>query len=154
MKLLCDHMLGSLAKWLRIFGIDTLHPADETSDDQLLELAHQQQRVILTRDKALLARAKKHNLKTIAITTTNLEEQLHQALAALPIDTAHLLSRCILCNTPLTRIEKDSVRPHVPAKVFETRDEFWYCPVCQKYYWMGTHYENMMHRIQHYQNTH
>jgi uncharacterized protein with PIN domain len=38
MKLLCDQMLGTLAKWLRIMGFDTFYANAETSDEDLLKI--------------------------------------------------------------------------------------------------------------------
>ena len=32
-RFLCDHMLGSLARWLRFLGYDTLYP--EAMDDKI-----------------------------------------------------------------------------------------------------------------------
>jgi uncharacterized protein with PIN domain len=147
MKLLCDHMLGSLAKWLRIFGYDTFYPSSEASDDELLSIAKEEDRLVISRDKELIARGKKKSLAVLEIHTTNLEEQLTQVLHHIGFDTSKLLTRCIVCNTPLLSVEKRTVKTHVPPKVFETRDAFWFCPVCTQYYWMGTHYENMIKKI-------
>lgn len=147
MKLLCDHMFGSLAKWLRIFGYDTFYPTNVMTDDELLEIAQQEHRLILTRDKELLIRAKKLQLKTLEIPTTNLDEQLHIVYNALHSDTTHFLSRCTICNTLLTTVDKTTVKGNVPEKVYASKEQFWYCPTCQKYYWMGTHYEQMQQKI-------
>jgi uncharacterized protein len=147
MKLLCDHMLGSLAKWLRIFGFDTFYPTAETADDELLQIATMEDRLLISRDRELIARGKKRSLAVLEIHTTNLEEQLTLVLHHIGFDTTKLLTRCIVCNTPLQSVKKSTVQPHVPPKVFETRDAFWFCPKCSKYYWMGTHYENMKEKI-------
>jgi len=140
-------MLGSLARWLRILGFNTFYPTAQTSDDELLLIAKQEHRVIISRDKELIARGKKQSLDVIGIQTTHLQEQITQVLTHLKVDTPALLSRCIVCNTPLLPILKESVRNLVPPKVFETREDFWFCPSCTKYYWRGTHYENMMEKI-------
>jgi uncharacterized protein with PIN domain len=147
MKLFCDHMLGSLAKWLRIFGYDTAYPNATVNDDEVLKSAKSEQRLLLSRDKELIQRAKKSLIPTIEIRTTELPEQLAEVLRRIPPDTKTILSRCTLCNTPLVSVEKKNVQTFVPEKVFKTRDNFWFCPVCKKYYWMGTHYENMMEKI-------
>lgn len=147
MKLLCDHMLGSLAKWLRIFGFDTVYPDATTNDDSVMQIAKEEKRLLISRDKELLQRAKKAQIPFLEIQTTNLTEQLTQVLTTIPLDEKSILTRCILCNTPLLSVEKKDIKKHIPEKVFKTRDEFWLCPVCHKYYWMGTHYENMMGKI-------
>lgn len=147
MKLLCDHMLGSLAKWLRIFGFDTVYPDATTNDDSVMQIAKEEKRLLISRDKELLQRAKKAQIPFLEIQTTNLTEQLTQVLTTIPLDEKSILTRCILCNTPLLSVEKKDIKKHIPEKVFKTRDDFWLCPFCHKYYWMGTHYENMMGKI-------
>ena len=152
MKLICDHMLGSLAKWLRIFGYDTLYPDMITNDNEVLNIAKAEKRLLVTRDKELLIRGKKIQLDVLEIQTMDLDKQLAQVLTHIPIDRIEVLTRCTLCNTPLISVEKKATKTHVPPKVFESRDQFWYCSICNKYYWMGTHYENMIEKINKFTN--
>jgi uncharacterized protein with PIN domain len=147
MKVLCDQMLGSLATWLRILGIDTMYPSNDMSDDEILQIAAEEQRLIISRDKQLIARGKKRMIPVLELETTNLDEQLAIVTQAIPIETTQLLSRCTLCNTQLHSVKKDDVAGKIPPKVLESQKDFWYCPHCKKYYWMGTHYQNMMQKI-------
>ena len=147
MKVLCDHMLGSLATWLRILGVDTAYPSSTVSDDEILQQAEAEGRLILTRDKTLVARAKKAGLPVLLISSTTLFVQLQQAVEALSLDAAGALTRCTICNTPLAPVEAAEAKPHVPPKVFASQKQYWYCPSCKKYYWMGTHYEDMEKKI-------
>jgi len=140
-------MLGSLAKWLRIFGFDTLYPDTTTDDDEVLHIAKAEKRLLISRDKELIIRGKKIKLDVLEIHMTDLDQQLAQVLTCISIDSTQVLTRCTLCNTPLISVEKKATKTYVPPKVFETRDQFWYCSVCKKYYWMGTHYENMIEKI-------
>ena len=140
-------MLGSLAKWLRILGFDTVYPDATTNDDLVLQIAQREKRLLISRDKELLFRAKKTQIAVLEIHTTNLTEQLQQVLKKIPLDEKKVLSRCTLCNTPLRSVEKEGIKNHIPEKVFKTRNEFWFCPACSKYYWMGTHYEDMREKI-------
>jgi uncharacterized protein with PIN domain len=147
MKILCDHMLGSLATWLRILGFDTLYPTNEMNDEGLLQIAAEEQRLIISRDKQLIARGKKRTISVLELHTTNLDEQLETVVRTIPIETNKMLTRCTLCNTPLRSVEKNEAAGQVPPKVLESQKDFWYCPHCKKYYWMGTHYQNMMQKI-------
>jgi uncharacterized protein with PIN domain len=147
MKILCDHMLGSLATWLRILGIDTMYPSNDMSDDELLQIAAEEQRLIISRDKQLIARGEKRMIPVLELQSTSLDEQLGTVLKAIPIETNKILSRCTLCNTPLRSVEKNELTDQVPPKVLESHKDFWFCPHCNKYYWMGTHYQNMMQKI-------
>lgn len=140
-------MLGSLAKWLRILGFDTLYPDATTTDDAILMCAKKENRLLISRDKELVLRGKKTHIKILYLHTTNLTEQLTQVISLLKIDTTLVLTRCTLCNTLLRPMEKKDIRTSIPPKVFETRNDFWQCPSCDKYYWMGTHYDNMREKI-------
>ncbi|HEB37529.1 MAG TPA: hypothetical protein ENI14_02575, partial [Thermoplasmatales archaeon] len=57
MKLLCDQMLGTLAKWLRLLGFDVYYVDDKTTDDRILDIAKREKRAIISRDKQLIERA-------------------------------------------------------------------------------------------------
>ena len=148
MKLLCDQMLGTLAKWLRVLGFDTFYTNNTTTDDELLHIAKNEKRTIISRDKELIIRGKNKNLTAIEITSTDLDEQLNQVLKLIHIDEQYVLSRCTLCNTILKAIEKSQVEGKVPEKVFENNDKFWFCKKCDKYYWKGSHYEKIIHKIE------
>jgi len=147
MKILCDQMLGTLAKWLRIMGFDTFYANAEMSDEDLLNIAKGENRTIFTRDKELIIRGKKKNLNVIAIETTDLDLQLNQVLKHVNINENSVLSRCTLCNTLLDTIEKNKVQGKVPSKVFENNEKFWFCSKCNKFYWMGSHYNEMIDKI-------
>ena len=147
MKLLCDQMLGTLAKWLRILGFDTFYANAEITDDELLDIANNEKRTIISRDKELIIRGKKKNLTTIEVKTTYLDEQLQQVLKFILIDEKIILSRCTLCNTILETRAKSSVKGKVPKKIFENNDKFWFCSTCNNYYWKGSHYEKIINKI-------
>ena len=147
MKFLCDQMLGTLAKWLRIFGFDTFYANAEIRDEDLLRIAKKENRIIVTRDKQFARKGKKENLQIIEINTTDLDEQLHHILGNTDINEDDILSRCSLCNTILDEIEKSNVKNKVPQRVFENNEKFWFCPKCDKIYWMGSHYGKIIKKI-------
>lgn len=147
MKFLCDQMLGTLAKWLRIYGFDTFYANSETDDNELLKIAKKENRTLITRDKELTYCGKRENLNVIELKTTDLDEQLKLVLKHVKIDETKILSRCILCNSKVNKIQKDKVKNKVPEKVFENNEEFWFCKKCDKIYWYGSHTENMIKKI-------
>lgn len=147
MKALCDHMLGTLATWLRILGVDTSYPSNTTSDEEILHQAETEGRVLLTRDKVLAARAKKTRVSAFLIHGTDLETHLRQVIDAFSLDLSRVLTRCTLCNSPLVSATPEDAHEHIPPRVFERQKEFWFCPSCRKYYWKGTHYEAMEKRL-------
>ena len=147
MKFLCDQMLGSLAKWLRLFGFDTFYATAEMDDDELIRVAKKEDRVVITRDKELMSKMKKQKLPIIELNITDVDEQLKIVLKDVSIDQKIVLSRCSVCNTILNEITKKDVKGKVPERVFENNDKFWFCSNCNKIYWMGTHYDKIINKI-------
>jgi len=147
MKFLCDRMLGTLAKWLRIFGFDTLYAGSNIEDEKLLKLAKDEERILITLDKKLIFDARRENIKVFKIISTDINYQLRQVLKNTKIDEKFFLSRCLLCNNLVEEISKKNVKKIVPKRVFENNKKFWYCKNCNKVYWKGSHFENMIQKI-------
>ena len=137
MKFIADVMLGRLAKWLRILGYDTLYDSNFT-DDELFFKAHQEKRILLTRDSDL---AKRMNPKyCFFIDEQAVREQVKQVIAQFDLNTEqYLFTRCTLCNEPIHLIAKELVESRVPQFVYNSVDEFYYCEHCDKIYWAGSH---------------
>ena len=144
MKLLCDHMLGSLARWLRFMGYDTAYP-EPTSDRDLIDMARREDRILLTRDKELAGRVR----EAVGIRSGDLEEQIREVAAVLPLRLIDPLSRCSLCNSVLLPVSRDAIEELVPVGVRSRHEEFWRCPSCQRVYWQGSHWDKMVERLNH-----
>jgi uncharacterized protein with PIN domain len=146
MEFIADVMLGRLAKRLRLRGFDVLYNRT-LNDNEIIRLSLEQDRVILTRDKALSDRplAKNH----LFINSNLVQEQVEQVLSSFPLET-HIkpLTRCSECNEPLDRIEREEARDLVPNHVYEHKDLFLRCPRCKRTYWHGTHVLRMAIPIQ------
>ena len=142
MKLLCDHMLGTLAKWLRFMGYDTAYPGP-TGDTLLIAAAQAEGRVLLTRDKELAARCP----GAVRVRSDVLEEQVREVAGALRLSLVDPLSRCSLCNGRLEPAPPELVRGLVPEGVRARHTEFWRCPACGKVYWQGSHWDKMVERL-------
>ena len=54
-RFVADAHLGGLARLLRMLGFDTLY-SNDLDDDDIVELANREERVVLTRDRELLKR--------------------------------------------------------------------------------------------------
>lgn len=147
MKFLCDQMLGSLAKWLRLIGFDTFYANAEMKDNELMEVAKKEDMIVITRDKELASKMKKQKLPIVELNITDVDEQLKIVLKNVVIDQKNVLSRCSVCNTILDSIEKKDANGKVPERVFENNEKFWFCKKCDKLYWIGTHYEKILNKI-------
>ncbi|MEM0449210.1 MAG: Mut7-C RNAse domain-containing protein [Methanomassiliicoccales archaeon] len=142
-KFLADGMLGSLARWLRMMGYDTTYYS-VLEDDELLKMAKEQGRLLLTRDQDLAARGGRY---AILITEENLEEQLLQLVHELGLRTDLEMSRCTECNGALESVSKEEVKGRVPQRTLQLQDQFHRCLSCGKIYWKGTHWANIQRRI-------
>jgi len=92
MTFLVDCMLGKLAKWLKILGFDVLY-FPKADDDDLLALARRDGRTLLSRDHALLARAK--GLTALLIKSETWKSQVRQVLDRFDLyPEARPYSRC------------------------------------------------------------
>jgi len=139
-RFIADSMLGKLAKWLRLAGVDVEYDKN-IDDDTLVRRALSEDRVILTRDRSI---AKRKGVKNcLLIWSDHLAEQLFEFIRVFEFDTLEsAFTRCIRCNTLLEEVEKDSLADKVPQYVWENQDEFRQCNSCQRIYWAGTHREN------------
>jgi hypothetical protein len=140
MKFIADVMLGRLAKRMRLLGFDVLY--DRTlNDNEVIRLALEGNRAILTRDASLAARPLAAN--HLLITSDYVREQIEQVLSVSPPDTLRALTRCSACNDRLDPISKEEVRNLVPQNVYDTMNSFLRCPRCKRIYWRGTHARRM-----------
>jgi uncharacterized protein with PIN domain len=138
-KFVADGTLGKLVKWLRILGYDTLFVRGNLGRERL-RAASEEGRIVLTRWR----RGSIGSLKAperLVVRADRVEDQIDEILEALNLypDAALTLSRCLRCNSPLEKIESESVAGLVPAYVQEVYDRFHRCPVCGGIYWPGSH---------------
>jgi hypothetical protein len=139
-KFVADHMLGTLAKWLRILGYDTLYPK-EFGDEKFLDIARRDERVLLTMDKEIAKRKISRGVKIVTVREVDVRGQLREVFSALAMapDPAKILSRCSVCNSEIAEVAKELACGNVPDGVYEQQDRFWKCPGCGRFYWEGTH---------------
>ncbi|MQY79861.1 MAG: hypothetical protein GH151_11800 [Bacteroidetes bacterium] len=144
MKFIADIMVGRLAKYLRMAGYDVLY-TNTASDNQIIKKARETDRIVLTRDSLMLTRRefKKGTVKYLFIKDDKLKNQLNQIKSDLKILLKPNLVRCIECNRKLIKVKKEDVKNKVPPYVYKTQQNFLYCKKCDKYYWRGTHYDNI-----------
>ena len=142
MKFILTPELGRLAKWLRILGYDTVYFTKHNLSCLLIQ-ALRDNRIILTRNSHFINKARV--IRAIWIKSEEVNQQLRQVLKQLSIrsDPQRMFSRCTICNTQLNKIDKQTVKKRVPEYVFETQDDFFTCPCCQRIYWSGTHWGNV-----------
>jgi uncharacterized protein with PIN domain len=141
LRFVADAHLGGLARLLRMAGFDTLY--DNNFDDSEIEdIALEQERVVLTRDRELLKRRTithgcyVHSLKA-AHQLREMVDRLDLAASMEPF------TLCLHCNAPLRDVPKSEVVDQLPPSVRELHEEFNTCDVCHRVFWKGSHYHRM-----------
>lgn len=145
-RLLCDAMLGSLARWLRLLGYDTVFPGTGPSDDLVLEIAQHDGRWLVTRDRELASKGP----RTMLVRSETLEDQLVEVLGRLgeSPDPERLTSRCSVCNGILEKVDVQALGAGaVPPYVRATITSFTQCLDCGRVYWLGTHAVRIQARL-------
>jgi uncharacterized protein with PIN domain len=140
---LIDGMLGSLARWLRIGGYDTVFRRD-ADDDALIEETMNEHRILVTRDRALFFRARKQRVKTILIESENNLEQLAEVALKENLILEPKESRCPKCNGSLEKKEKENLEDRVPHSSLKAFNDFWECRSCGSIYWKGSHWSQIL----------
>ena len=144
-KFIVDAMLGSLAKWLRLLGYDTLY-STSYNDAQIISIAARAKRIVVTSDKGLYRRAIKAGLRAVLLPESSVTESLARLASAglieLRVDPSK--SRCPLCNGVLKEVtDKNLVRGRVPPGALAKYSKFYVCTRCGHVYWEGGHWRNI-----------
>jgi len=145
-RFIADSMLGTLARRLRMLGIDTPYLRD-ADDSELIYLVRSQCGVLLTRDTGL---ARELNDRAWFVTGRDVREEflsIAPAIAAAGCHTAPM-TRCLSCNDLLTPVKGEPARAKVPPHILEKGVPLVSCPSCGKIYWKGTHAGRMKREIE------
>lgn len=145
-----DVHLGKLARLLRMLGLDTRYRNDY-EDEEIVEVAGREGRIILTRDRGLLMRgAVTHGYWVRATAPT---AQAREVVGRFDLrEQAQPFTRCLRCNGLLEPVAAEAVRDQVPPQTAawcEARGVCHYhrCADCGQVYWPGTHYERMQRTV-------
>lgn len=140
-KFVLDVHLGTLAKYLRMIGFDTIYKNDY-NDDEIIEISLNERRTILTRDRGIL----KRNVVTHGywIRNQNPELQLKEVVERFNLkNQIREFERCLECNAKLEKVDKEKIIERLPLRVRQRQNNFWYCKNCDNIYWRGSHFDKM-----------
>jgi uncharacterized protein with PIN domain len=141
LNFIVDGMLGKLARWLRMMGHDAKY-STTLQDAELLALAKQEKRVLLTRDLALYQQAAAKGIDAYYVEGNTEAERLSEISArfSVPLKIDLEESRCPKCNTKLATAPKEEITEKVQKNTLLHYSEFWRCPNCGAVYWQGAHW--------------
>lgn len=140
-RFVLDIHLGKLANYLRLLGFDTLYRNDY-DDVELAQIASQEGRILLTRDRALL----KRRLVTYGycVRHDQAEEQIKEIWQRFALwQQARPFQRCLRCNGLLQSVAKAAIDSRLLPKTRQYYHEFCLCQSCGQIYWQGSHYQRL-----------
>jgi len=140
-RFVVDANLGQLARYLRLLGFDAIYRNDYT-DREVAKIADRDQRIVLTRDRALL----QHKIITRGyfVRAVKPREQVREVLARLDLHGAlRPFSRCLRCNGELEDVSKDVVLHQLQPRTKKYYERFRRCRSCGQAYWKGSHFKRM-----------
>ncbi len=124
-----------------MLGIDTLYRNDY-EDAELADIAHTEQRVLLTRDRGLL----KRTIVTygFCVRQTEPRAQFVDVVRRYKLSAeAAPWSLCVRCNGLLQPVEKADILNLIEPKTKRYYEDFHRCTECGQIYWRGSHHERM-----------
>lgn len=141
-----DVHLGKLTRLLRMLGVDTTH-ATVCKGADIVAIAVDERRIILTRDRQLLKRsAVTHGYWVRSIQPL---EQAREVVRRFDLcSQVQPFRRCLSCNGLLAPVDKEDVLPRIPPKTALWQDDYYVCTDCAKLYWRGTHYPRLQEMVE------
>ncbi|KDN79953.1 hypothetical protein DF19_22955 [Streptomyces olindensis] len=140
LRFLLDVHLGTLARRLRLLGVDTAYESTDIGDPALAARSAAEQRVMLSRDRGLLRR--RELWAGAFVYSTRPEEQLRDVLDRFRPELLPW-TRCTACNGVLRTATKDEVADQLKHGTHATYDVFAQCTACGRAYWKGAHHEQL-----------
>jgi uncharacterized protein len=134
-RFVLDVHLGTLARRLRLVGVDAAY-ANDADDDALIEQANADRRVLLTQDRGLLCR--RALWLGAYVRGARPDDQFRDVLDRFRPPLAPW-TRCPACNGPLSPAAKAAVAPALPPGTRRTYQTFSRCRSCGRVYWHGAH---------------
>jgi len=137
-RFIADVNIGDIVKYMRALGLDVY--CDPTfSPRDIVRISKEESRTILTKSRKLL----KHREVTrgVFIRPGTTVEQIRGIIDLLSLrGMITPFSRCLACNTPLVKVEKESVFDRIPPNSRGLYADYAYCSGCDRIYWQGTHF--------------
>ena len=140
LRFLLDVHLGTLARRLRLLGVDTAYESTDIGDAALAARSAAERRVMLSRDRGLLRR--RELWAGAFVYSTRPEDQLRDVLERFAPELRPW-TRCTACNGPLREATKEEVADQLQHGTRRTYDVFARCRDCGRAYWKGAHHDQL-----------
>ena len=133
-----DEMLKGLIRWLRFLGF---HSLSITQWNEISEKSKNEANFIfITGSQRNFNKYQDMKLETVLIKSSDIASQLSELN-----DVIHIyaqmepLTLCSECNIEIEAVNKEAIQSQVPEAMYQTHEQFWQCPKCNRVYWEGGH---------------
>jgi len=145
-RFVLDGHLGRLAAYLRMLGFDAWYRTD-VADEVLALVSRDEDRILLTRDRALLRRGAITRGRWVRSDAPR--EQLREVVDRFELAASAVpFTRCIRCNGRLEPISRDEVLDRLQPLTRRYYEVFSRCADCAAVFWRGSHHARMVRLIE------
>ncbi|MDN0195417.1 Mut7-C RNAse domain-containing protein [Streptomyces sp. S.PNR 29] len=141
LRFLLDVHLGTLARRLRLLGVDTAYESTDIGDPALAARSAAEKRVMLSRDRGLLRR--RELWAGAYVYSTRPDDQLRDVLDRFAPELRPW-TRCTACNGLLREATKAEVADQLKHGTQRSYDVFAQCTACGRAYWKGAHHDKLV----------
>jgi uncharacterized protein with PIN domain len=145
-RFLLDIHLGTLARRMRLLGLDTAYETPDIGDAALAARSAAEGRIMLSRDRGLLHR--RELFAGAYIYSHRPAQQLDEVLTRFA-PTLAPWTRCTACNGVLREVAKEDVSGRLPDGTQRSYETFAECSECGQAYWRGAHAGHLDAIVQH-----
>lgn len=138
-RFLLDVHLGTLARRMRLLGLDTAYHND-MDDPALVVQANEERRVLLTQDRGLLRR--RALWFGAYVRGSRPDDQLRDLLDRFA-PVLRPWTRCTACNGELVPVDKQEIERELRAGTRRSYDVYGRCAECGQLYWRGAHGDHL-----------
>lgn len=142
-RIACDAMCGGVARWLRMFGVDTTFTPG-IDDGELIRQAREEDRLVISSDRRIFERTvfTSGQIQGLFLPVgLKLDEQVELVCERLRLRPG--MPRCARCNGLLEKAARSEVGDVVPARSLVWAQEFYRCVDCAHVYWEGSHWRKI-----------
>jgi uncharacterized protein len=140
LRFLLDVHLGTLARRLRLLGVDASYESTDIGDPALAARSAAERRVMLSRDRGLLRR--RELWAGAFVYSTDPDDQLRDVLGRFA-PGLRPWTRCTACNGMLAAAGKEQVADRLEDGTKRSYDVFAQCRACGRVYWKGAHHDQL-----------
>jgi uncharacterized protein len=140
LRFLLDVHLGTLARRLRLLGVDASYESTDIGDPALASRSAAERRVMLSRDRGLLRR--RELWAGAFVYSTDPNDQLRDVLGRFAPELRPW-TRCTACNGLLAAAHKEQVTDRLEDGTRRSYDVFAQCRTCGRVYWKGAHHDQL-----------